>query len=124
MPEGTPICAARAGVVMDVAGDFFEGGRSAARYGARANYVRILHDDGTMAVYAHLKLESIRVRLGAKVSRGQVIASSGNTGYSSGPHLHFAVERNAGMRLASVPFRFDDGSGTGVEPATSQTLGH
>jgi murein DD-endopeptidase MepM/ murein hydrolase activator NlpD len=122
MPEGTPVCAARAGVIMDVADDFFEGGRSADRYGTRANYVRVLHSDGTMAVYAHLQGETVRVRVGAKVAAGQVLAHSGNTGYSSGPHLHFAVERNAGMRLESVSFSFREASGRLVEPVTGMHL--
>jgi murein DD-endopeptidase MepM/ murein hydrolase activator NlpD len=109
---------------MDVADDFFENGRSLERYGSRANYVRVLHDDGTMAIYAHLKAETIRVRLGARISSGQVIAHSGNTGYSSGPHLHFAVERNVGKRLASQPFSFEAASGRLVEPATGMLLAH
>ena len=56
--------------------------------------VQILHEDGTIAVYAHLHWDSIRVRIGDHVSRGQYIANSGSTGFSSGPHLHFAVIRN------------------------------
>jgi murein DD-endopeptidase MepM/ murein hydrolase activator NlpD len=48
-----------------------------------------------MAVYAHLQLDSIRVQPGRVVLMGEQIARSGNTGFSSGPHLHFAVQRNA-----------------------------
>ena len=105
MPVGTPILAARGGVVMDMQ-DNFQGGGKQKRYLTRANQVRILHDDGTMAVYAHLQRNSVRVQRGAKVARGQWIANSGNTGYSSGPHLHFVVQLNAGMSLESLPFRF------------------
>ena len=78
----------------------------------RANHVRILHDDGSMAVYAHLQPESVVVRAGARVRAGQQIGSSGNTGFSTGPHLHFAVQLNRGMRLESVPFRIEGPAGT------------
>lgn len=105
MPIGTPILAARGGRVMQVE-DKYRGGGKQKHYLSRANQIRILHDDGTMAVYAHLQTNSSRVRRGAKVARGQWIASSGNTGYSSGPHLHFVVQLNAGMSLESLPFRF------------------
>jgi hypothetical protein len=116
MPLGTPILAARAGRVMDMADDF-HGGAQQERYLARSNQIRILHDDGTMAVYAHLQANSIRVRLGAKIVRGQWIASSGNTGYSNGPHLHFVIQLNAGMSLESLPFRFVTPTGGTMTPA-------
>lgn len=115
MPIGTPINAARAGVVMDVARDFQKGGTS-EDYLSRSNYIRILHADGSMSLYAHLKLESTKVRIGQRVKAGQKIAESGNTGYSSGPHLHFAVQVNKNMALASVPFQFKSFSGTLFTP--------
>ena len=105
MPIGTPILAARAGRVMDMEDDF-HGAAQQERYLARSNQIRILHDDGTMAVYAHLQANSLKVRQGATVERGQWIANSGNTGYSNGPHLHFVIQLNAGMSLESIPFRF------------------
>ncbi|MEM7209431.1 MAG: M23 family metallopeptidase [Pseudomonadota bacterium] len=106
MPDGTPVHAARGGVVMDIARDFYSGGTNAEKFGSRANYVRILHDDGTIALYAHLRWESVLVVIGDRVRKGEVIAKSGNTGFSTGPHLHFAVQLNEGMRLVSVPFKF------------------
>ena len=66
---------------------------------------RILHEDGSMALYAHLKPEGVEVRVGQQVRQGQRIALSGNTGYSTAPHLHFAVQANGGMRLEAIPFR-------------------
>jgi murein DD-endopeptidase MepM/ murein hydrolase activator NlpD len=104
VPEGTPVLAARAGVVMQVESGFDKAGAS-AKYAERANLVRILHDDGTMALYAHLQENGVYVKPGERVTVGQQIAASGNTGFSSGPHLHFAVQVNRGMRLVSVPFR-------------------
>ena len=105
MPIGTPILAARSGRVMDMEDDF-HGAAQEKRYLSRSNQIRILHDDGTMAVYAHLQPNSLKVRQGATIERGQWIANSGNTGYSNGPHLHFVVQLNAGMSLESIPFRF------------------
>lgn len=105
VPVGTPVVAAREGVVMQLESDFDETGLDAKRDSGRANFVRILHDDGSMAVYAHLAPDGMRVRAGQRVARGQVIALSGNTGYSGGPHLHFVVQVNRGMRLESIPFR-------------------
>ncbi|MGY0505431.1 M23 family metallopeptidase [Luteimonas sp. e5] len=98
---GTPVLAARAGVVMQVED------RHPDRPGHidEANFVRLLHGDGSMALYAHLQRGSAGVRPGQQVAVGQVIARSGNSGYSSGPHLHFAVQVNAGLRLRSVPVR-------------------
>jgi len=105
VPDGTPILAARDGVVMQVESGFDRSGLNKQKYAERANVVRVLHDDGTMAVYAHLQENGVYVRVGERVSVGQQIAASGNTGYSSGPHLHFCVQANTGMRLVSVPFR-------------------
>jgi len=121
MPIGTDIFAARDGIVFDVASGNFGGGLDAVRDGPKANVVRILHDDGTYAVYAHLNWNSIRVRPGDRVRRGEYIAESGNTGFSSGPHLHFAVLRNIGMQVESVPVSFQ-GPTEAVWPATGMTL--
>ena len=102
---GTPVLAAREGVVMQVESDFDKAGLNLERYGGRANFVRILHDDGTMTLYAHLKSEGALVRVGQRVRAGQQIGLSGNTGFTTGPHLHFAVQVNRGMKLESIPFR-------------------
>lgn len=102
---GTPVLAAREGVVMQVESDFDKAGLNLERYGGRANFVRILHDDGTMTLYAHLKSEGALVRVGQRVRAGQQIGLSGNTGFTTGPHLHFVVQVNRGMRLESIPFR-------------------
>jgi murein DD-endopeptidase MepM/ murein hydrolase activator NlpD len=102
---GTPVLAARGGTVMQVESDFSKAGLKRERYGGRANFVRVLHDDGTMALYAHLKADGALVRVGQRVNAGQQIGLSGNTGFTTGPHLHFAVQVNRGMRLVSIPFR-------------------
>ncbi|MEO6263548.1 MAG: M23 family metallopeptidase [Luteimonas sp.] len=102
---GTPVVAAREGVVMQVESDFDKAGLNREKYDGRANFVRILHDDGTMALYAHLQESGVLVRVGQRVRAGQKIGLSGNTGFTTGPHLHFAVQVNRGMRLESIPFR-------------------
>lgn len=104
-PIGTEVLAARDGVVMQVENDFEQAGLDREKYGGRANFVRILHDDGSMALYAHLRENGVMVRAGQRVRAGQPIGRSGNTGFTSGPHLHFALQVNRGMQLVSIPFR-------------------
>lgn len=102
---GTPVVAARAGRVMQIESDFDQAGLDRERYGGRSNFVRILHEDGTMALYAHLDINGVHVRVGEQVQAGQRIGLSGNTGFTTGPHLHFVVQVNRGMRLEAIPFR-------------------
>lgn len=106
MPIGTGVYAARAGTVIEIASDHFEAGLDPAIDGPRANFVRVLHDDGTMSLYGHLNWNSIRVVPGQRIVRGEYLADSGNTGFSTGPHLHFVVQRNADGRIVSVPAEF------------------
>jgi murein DD-endopeptidase MepM/ murein hydrolase activator NlpD len=115
MPVGTPVLAARGGMVLEVENDFYESGMTQSNR-SRANNIRILHDDGSIAVYAHLQLEAAQVYPGISVATGQLIGYSGNTGFSSGPHLHFAVQVNRDMQIVSVPFKFASGNQTALEP--------
>jgi hypothetical protein len=121
MPDGTAVYAAREGVVINVRHDSFRGGTDAAM-ADQANLIEILHDDGTIAVYGHLHWDAIRVHIGQHVALGEYIADSGNTGFSSGPHLHFAVWRNAGTEDVSVPIQFAGPGGTAVTPVTGLQL--
>jgi len=105
LPEGTPVLAARAGTVMQVLDGYRGNGLDRGHDLGRANLVRVLHEDGSMAVYAHLQHNGVLVRPGEQVQAAQRIGLSGNTGYSAAPHLHFAVQVNAGMRLRSIPVR-------------------
>lgn len=113
--EGTPVVAARDGIVMQVEQDFEGAGLNREKFGARANQVRIVHADGTMAVYAHLQPESVVVIAGNRVRRGQRIGASGNTGYSTGPHLHFVVQVNREMAIESVPIELEGPDGRPID---------
>jgi len=111
MKVGSPICAARSGVVVGVEQGFSKGGNDPA-LGNKANYIYIKHNDGSIARYLHIKRKGARVRLGQKVKIGQVIALSGNVGWSTDPHLHFDIvvpDGNGGLK--TVPFKFANGRG-------------
>lgn len=114
-PIGTPVVAARGGILMQAEGRFPD----TPGHLDEANFVRILHDDGSMAVYAHLQRGSIEGVPGQPIVAGQVIARSGNSGYSNGPHLHFVVQVNRGMRLESVPVQIETAAGELHLPKTS-----
>ena len=121
LPDGTPVYAAREGTVINVRHDSFRGAPIPAMLD-QANLIEILHDDGTIGVYGHLHWDSIRVHIGQRVARGEYIANSGNTGFTTGPHLHFAVWRNAGTADVSIPVQFAGIGGVPVTPMTSAPL--
>ena len=123
LPLGTDVLAARAGVVMQVQDDFYRNGLDLNKYGERANVVVIAHSDGTLGVYAHLDLESVAVGVGRRVEAGTLIGKSGNTGFSTGPHLHFVVQYNDRGILKSVPFAFTI-DGSPVVPVAGMVLGN
>lgn len=83
VPEGTPIKAAENGVVI-------YSGSSLKELG---NAVLVRHDDGTVTVYGHAS--NLNVQRGQKVQRGQTLASSGMSGNTNRPKLHFEVRKNA-----------------------------
>ena len=111
MPIGTPVHAARDGVVVMVE-ESHDRGCWARECADEANYVVILHDDGTTGEYYHLEHDGVVVTEGQRVVRGQQIALSGNTGHTTMPHLHFAVYRAASWgRTQSLPFVFISAGG-------------
>ena len=106
MPVGTPVHAARDGIVV-LLEDSYDVGCGDEECGRFANFVVVLHSDGTTGEYFHLAQGSARVELGEHVMRGQLLALSGNTGYSTAPHLHFGVYRTARDRgTESLGVRF------------------
>jgi len=92
--EGTPVYAARDGVVIKVKQDSDRGGLMSAD-AQDGNLIEILHDDASWAIYAHLQYHGSEVQVGQHVRAGERIGLSGATGLASGPHLHFAVYRAA-----------------------------
>jgi murein DD-endopeptidase MepM/ murein hydrolase activator NlpD len=82
-PIGTPVRVTAAGVV--VSADWARGG---------GKTVKVRHPNGYVTAYLHLSRFASGIRSGARVRQGQVIAYSGNTGLSSGPHLDYRVQRN------------------------------
>lgn len=81
VPSGTAVVAAGSGTIT-----------TAAYQSAAGNYIMVYHGNSTYTVYMHLS--SIHVSVGQTVSQGEVIGYSGNTGVSTGPHLHFGVNVN------------------------------
>jgi murein DD-endopeptidase MepM/ murein hydrolase activator NlpD len=121
LPVGTPIKAARAGTVIAVKDDYYMGGVDKF-FLDKANYVRILHDDSTFALYGHILLGTAAVSVGDKVAVGTTLARSGSSGYSSGPHLHFVIHKNSGLKMRSVAFEFISGRNRHFVPAAGQRL--
>lgn len=111
MPEGTPVHAARDGVVARIEESHSRGCWKDG-CGKFANYIVILHSDGTTGEYYHLQQDGALVEPGESVSRGQKIGYSGNTGHTTMPHLHFAVYRAAEWGTTqSIPVRFQSADG-------------
>jgi murein DD-endopeptidase MepM/ murein hydrolase activator NlpD len=100
MAQGSKICAARGGVVIAVKEDSDEGGLK-DEFISKGNHVIIKHNDGSEAMYWHLKKDGVEVNIGDSVTKGQLIGYSGNTGYTAFPHLHFQVYDAAGKNIAT-----------------------
>ncbi len=116
MKEGTKVYASREGVVVKVKSDSNKGGYS-KEFAQDGNFVTIAHSDGTLGTYYHLKQNGVVVHIGDKVQRGYHIAYSGNTGYSSGPHLHFGVFKAISAAAThTVPIKFISKKGVVSEP--------
>ena len=110
MPIGTPITAVRDGIVIRLVENNTQN-CPREECGKFNNYLIIYHSDGTFAEYTHLKKNGVLVNAGDKVKQGQVIASSGNTGYSSGPHLHLMVFLDKTKKRETLPTKFKIGDG-------------
>jgi murein DD-endopeptidase MepM/ murein hydrolase activator NlpD len=122
MPSDTLVVAARGGTVVRAIDHFRKGGLE-ERLKKRANAVFVLHEDGTIARYLHLRPGGALVEPGESLRAGEPIGRSGNTGYSQSPHLHFdvfAVDDELGWQ--TVPVRFADGTAQGLVPTPGALL--
>lgn len=110
--EGTKIYAAKGGTVFEIKQSSNEGGKS-KKYAKDPmkylNFITIKHCKGEFSQYAHIKHKGALVKVNDKVRQGQPIALSGNTGFSTAPHLHFHVVKlnntDIGWETLKVKFK-------------------
>jgi len=127
MPMGTPVMAARAGRVRRVVNEF----QDYSGIPGEENLIVITHDDGSFGFYVHLQQASDLVGVDDWVEQGDIIGYSGNSGYSSEPHLHFHVLALAAfndtcdprLRSCAVDCR-DDGISCESIPVSFRNTGH
>jgi murein DD-endopeptidase MepM/ murein hydrolase activator NlpD len=116
LPEGTEIIASKSGIITKVKinGKENYSGKDPAKgeeaYKNHMNEIEIKHSDGTFSSYAHLKYNGAFVKVGDKIEQGHVIGLSGNTGWSSAPHLDFSVFKKnyKGRKIKTIRFNFKD----------------
>lgn len=109
MPIGSEVLATIGGEVLRFASHFPEG-RPEPRFRGKDNFVVVKHDDGTLGTYCHLLQNKVMVKVSQRVQAGDAIGLSGNSGYTSGPHLHFHVAREVDPQMfIQIPGRFTGG---------------
>ena len=111
MPIGAPLIASRSGVVVYAIDEFDDSGMN---NDSELNYLVIQHEDGTTALYAHLQQLSVVVAVGDLVVKGELIANSGNSGFTdNNPHLHFELYSQFPYHWLddSIPFTFCNAGG-------------
>jgi murein DD-endopeptidase MepM/ murein hydrolase activator NlpD len=120
MNIGSPIYASRGGTVVAVKDNSNKGGPY-YRYRNYANFILIYHDDGTFSEYMHLELSGSVVKVGDRVKAGDVIGYSGNTGMTTGPHLHFMVLKPGYLSYMTFPVKFLSSDGMLINPEYKKT---
>ncbi len=105
---GTPVYAMRAGQVMAIQDKYPDTGGGQDKI-SRFNYVMVEHDGGYRSVYVHLQQAFggvVQIKVGDHVEKGQLIGYSGNSGWSTGPHLHIEIQKpGSGFTFTqTVPF--------------------
>lgn len=113
---GTPVYAMKAGRVIRLQDKYPDTGGTRAN-ASKFNYVWIEHEDGYRSAYAHLQQgfrRRVQLKAGDWVTAGQLIGYSGNSGWSSGPHLHVEVQKGGSRAKFSktVPFQISGSCGT------------
>ena len=115
MPEGTPVLAARSGMVVGLRDDI-------VGHGPDGNFILIRHEDMSYGEYVHFRFHGVVVKLGDTVQMGQQIGWSGDTGFSTAPHLHFGSWYiNKSAEIVCLPLRFKDESV--AEPKAGDVVG-
>lgn len=111
MPIGTEIVAVRDGIVINVVQNnkLTCPKEECKKYN---NSVLLYHPDGSFSEYAHIKFNGATVKIGDQVAQGQLIAYSGNTGWSTGPHLHLVIfQQKLEKRITlKTKFKTDNGN--------------
>ncbi len=111
MPIGTTVFASRVGILIKVVEN---NSRNCPKkeYQKFNNLVLIYHNDGTFAEYVHLQQDEVEVNEGDLVNQGQIIGKSGNTGWSTGPHLHLVmfIQTLNGRKTLKTKFKVNDGA--------------
>ena len=102
MPIGQPVTAARAGRVVWVEEQYRDGDAQSGH----ENGVLVEHDDGTVGAYVHFTFEGAAVEVDDLVAPGDTVGFSGNTGFSTTPHLHFDVRDGCPDACRSIPVTF------------------
>ena len=123
-PENTTIVAAISGIIVQVVENHSTGCPTSACEN-ESNFIVIDHGDSTFAMYAHLTVNGSLVEVGDSVDAGQNIALSGNTGWSTGPHLHFEIKDLTGNSMPLLFYEFEnisDGSPFWGISATSENI--
>jgi murein DD-endopeptidase MepM/ murein hydrolase activator NlpD len=105
---GTPVYAMRSGEVIGVQDRYPDTGGGPDKI-SKFNYVMIEHDGGYRSAYVHLQQgfrSTVQIKAGDRVQKGQLIGYSGNSGWSTGPHLHIEIQRpgSAFTFTQTVPF--------------------
>ena len=111
MPVGTPVAAIRDGIVVKVV-SINNQNCPERRCGEFNNYILIYHSDGTFSKYVHLKYRGAKVKEGDVVKENDLIGFSGNTGWSSGPHLHIMIYLQKIEKPETIQTKFKINDGT------------
>ena len=109
VPEGTQVLAMEAGIVIRIVQNFHEAHQDLKRLD-EVNVIEVLHEDGSLATYAHLKPQSVIPKLCERIKTHQVLGLSGHNGFSSGPHLHVHLSRpDSSGNFYTIPLKFFSG---------------